>query len=73
MSLYNTLIESYNSDKDHFASYGDMMTLKQGLDVQDKDEGPLDQTEGQSEEDQARKSHQKKQLKRSPSLQVLLK
>nr|GEW26841.1 retrovirus-related Pol polyprotein from transposon TNT 1-94 [Tanacetum cinerariifolium] len=33
----------------------------------------LDQTEGRSEGDQARKSHQKKQLKRSLSLQVLLK
>ncbi|GKD32328.1 hypothetical protein Tco_1247837 [Tanacetum coccineum] len=32
---------------------------------------PLDQTKVRSEGDQARKSHQKKQLKRSPSLQVL--
>ncbi|GJR19583.1 hypothetical protein Tco_0968110 [Tanacetum coccineum] len=32
---------------------------------------PLDQTEGRSDKDQARKSHQKKQLKRSQSLQVL--
>nr|GEY85146.1 hypothetical protein [Tanacetum cinerariifolium] len=32
---------------------------------------PLDQTEGRREGDQERKSHQKKQPKRSPSLQVL--
>ncbi|GKD39358.1 hypothetical protein Tco_1259565 [Tanacetum coccineum] len=32
---------------------------------------PLDQTEGRSEEDQARKSHPKMHLKRSPGLQVL--
>ncbi|GJY97103.1 hypothetical protein Tco_0514013 [Tanacetum coccineum] len=48
-NLYNALIESYNSDKDIFGSYGD----------------------GRSEEDQAKKSHQKKLLRRSPSLQVL--
>ncbi|GKB48603.1 hypothetical protein Tco_0899356 [Tanacetum coccineum] len=34
---------------------------------------PLDQTVGRSDKDQARKSHQKKQLKRSQSLQVLSK
>ncbi|GJZ48978.1 hypothetical protein Tco_0603168 [Tanacetum coccineum] len=39
-NLYNTLIESYNSDKDLFASYGDVMTLKRGHDDQDKDEEP---------------------------------
>ncbi|GKB33117.1 hypothetical protein Tco_0872518, partial [Tanacetum coccineum] len=39
-SLYNVLIESYNSDKDIFASYGDVVTLKRGRDDQDKDEEP---------------------------------
>ncbi|GKD30670.1 hypothetical protein Tco_1241448, partial [Tanacetum coccineum] len=39
-NLYNTLIESYNSDKDLFASYGDVVTLKRGRDDQDKDEEP---------------------------------
>ncbi|GKB89397.1 hypothetical protein Tco_0961669 [Tanacetum coccineum] len=39
-NLYNILIESYNSDKDLFASYGDVMTLKRGHDDQDKDEEP---------------------------------
>ncbi|GJR67404.1 hypothetical protein Tco_0013469 [Tanacetum coccineum] len=39
-NLYNTLIESYNSDKDLFASYGDVVTLKKGRDDQDKDEEP---------------------------------
>ncbi|GKE61052.1 hypothetical protein Tco_1511419, partial [Tanacetum coccineum] len=34
---------------------------------------PLDQIEGQSEEDQARKSHQEKQLKRRQTLHVFLK
>ncbi|GJV06425.1 hypothetical protein Tco_1344081 [Tanacetum coccineum] len=39
-NLYNALIESYNSDKDLFASYGDVVTLKRGRDDQDKDEEP---------------------------------
>ncbi|GKD10221.1 hypothetical protein Tco_1189906 [Tanacetum coccineum] len=39
-NLYNTLIESYNSDKDLFASFGDVVTLKRGRDDQDKDEEP---------------------------------
>ncbi|GJT88936.1 hypothetical protein Tco_1070653, partial [Tanacetum coccineum] len=39
-NLYNTLIESYNSDKDLFVSYGDMVTLKRGRDDQDKDKEP---------------------------------
>ncbi|GJW73858.1 retrotransposon protein, putative, ty1-copia subclass [Tanacetum coccineum] len=39
-NLYNTLIELYNSDKDLFASYGDVVTLKRGRDDQDKDEEP---------------------------------
>ncbi|GKB12848.1 hypothetical protein Tco_0846771 [Tanacetum coccineum] len=39
-NLYNTLIESYNSNKDLFASYGDVVTLKRGCDDQDKDEEP---------------------------------
>ncbi|GJS16304.1 hypothetical protein Tco_0410776 [Tanacetum coccineum] len=39
-NLYNTLIESYNSDKDLFASYGDVVTLKRGREDQDKDEEP---------------------------------
>ncbi|GJY35846.1 hypothetical protein Tco_0421224 [Tanacetum coccineum] len=40
-NLYNTLIESYNSNKDLFASYGDVVTLKRGHDDQDKDEEPF--------------------------------
>ncbi|GJV72690.1 hypothetical protein Tco_1492685 [Tanacetum coccineum] len=39
-NLYNALIESYNSNKDLFASYGDVVTLKRGRDDQDKDEEP---------------------------------
>nr|GFC80506.1 hypothetical protein [Tanacetum cinerariifolium] len=71
-NLYNALIDSYNSDKDIFASYGDVVTLKRGRDDQEKMKNPsLDQTEGLSEGDQAKKSHHKKQLKRSPTLQVL--
>ncbi|GKA82227.1 hypothetical protein Tco_0788975, partial [Tanacetum coccineum] len=38
--LYNTLIKSYNLDKDLFASYGDVVTLKIGRDDQHKDEEP---------------------------------
>ncbi|GJV08946.1 hypothetical protein Tco_1346602 [Tanacetum coccineum] len=40
-NLYNTLIESYNSDKDLFASYGDVVTVKRGRNDQDKDEEPF--------------------------------
>ncbi|GJW55616.1 hypothetical protein Tco_0099701 [Tanacetum coccineum] len=40
-NLYNALIESYNSDKDIFTSYGDVVTLKRGRDDQDKDEDPF--------------------------------
>ncbi|GJR65383.1 hypothetical protein Tco_0011448 [Tanacetum coccineum] len=39
-NLYNTLIESYNSENDLFASYGDVVTLKRGRDDQDKDKEP---------------------------------
>ncbi|GKD45484.1 hypothetical protein Tco_1270129 [Tanacetum coccineum] len=39
-NLYNTLSESYNSDKDLFSPYGDVVTLKKGRDDQDKDEEP---------------------------------
>nr|GEX09969.1 hypothetical protein [Tanacetum cinerariifolium] len=39
-NLYNALVESYNSDKDIFSSYGDIVTLKRGRDDQDKDEDP---------------------------------
>ncbi|GJR99510.1 hypothetical protein Tco_0316019 [Tanacetum coccineum] len=39
-NLYNALIESYNSDKYLFSSYGDVVTLKRGRDDQDKDEEP---------------------------------
>ncbi|GKE26000.1 hypothetical protein Tco_1441384, partial [Tanacetum coccineum] len=36
-NLYNALIDLYNSDKDLFTSYGDVITLKRGRDDQDKD------------------------------------
>nr|GEU59174.1 hypothetical protein [Tanacetum cinerariifolium] len=39
-NLYNALVKSYNSDKDIFTSYGDVVTLKRGRDNQDKDEDP---------------------------------
>nr|GEW11406.1 reverse transcriptase domain-containing protein [Tanacetum cinerariifolium] len=39
-NLYNALIEAYNSDKDIFTSYGDVVTLKRGRDYQEKDEDP---------------------------------
>nr|GEV39745.1 hypothetical protein [Tanacetum cinerariifolium] len=39
-NLYNALVESYNSDKDIFSLYGDIVTLKRGRDDQDKDEDP---------------------------------
>nr|GEY16439.1 hypothetical protein [Tanacetum cinerariifolium] len=39
-NLYNALVESYNSNKDIFSSYGDIVTLKRGRDDQEKDEDP---------------------------------
>ncbi|GKC21120.1 hypothetical protein Tco_1023270 [Tanacetum coccineum] len=39
-NLYITLIESYNSNKDLFPSYGDVVTLKRGRNDQDKEEEP---------------------------------
>ncbi|GKE96808.1 hypothetical protein Tco_1581663, partial [Tanacetum coccineum] len=39
-NLYNALIESYNSDKDIFTSYGDVVIINRGRDNQDKDEDP---------------------------------
>nr|GEV04844.1 integrase, catalytic region, zinc finger, CCHC-type, peptidase aspartic, catalytic [Tanacetum cinerariifolium] len=48
--------------------------VKEDVMIKTKMKNPLlDQTDGRSKGDQARKSHQKKQLKRSPSLQVLSK
>nr|GEW44088.1 hypothetical protein [Tanacetum cinerariifolium] len=40
-NLYNALVESYNSNKDIFSSYGDVVTLKRGRNDQDKDEDPF--------------------------------
>ncbi|GJY28321.1 hypothetical protein Tco_0404088 [Tanacetum coccineum] len=39
-NLYNALVEAYNSDKDIFSSYGDVVTLKRGQDDKDNDEDP---------------------------------
>nr|GEZ48006.1 hypothetical protein [Tanacetum cinerariifolium] len=39
-NLYNTLVESYNSDKDIITSYSVVVILKRGRDDQDKDEDP---------------------------------
>ncbi|GKA12386.1 hypothetical protein Tco_0691932 [Tanacetum coccineum] len=39
-NLYNTLIESYKSEKYILTSYGEVVTLKRGRDDQDKDEEP---------------------------------
>nr|GEY75584.1 uncharacterized mitochondrial protein AtMg00810-like [Tanacetum cinerariifolium] len=40
-NLYNALVESYNSNKDIITSYSDVVLLKRGRDVQDKDEDPF--------------------------------
>nr|GEU92667.1 hypothetical protein [Tanacetum cinerariifolium] len=40
-NLYNALVESYNSNKYIFSSYGDVVTLKRGRDDQDKDDDPF--------------------------------
>ncbi|GJV46394.1 hypothetical protein Tco_1430930 [Tanacetum coccineum] len=39
-NLYRALLEAYNSDKYLLSSYGEVVTLKQGHDDQDKDEEP---------------------------------
>ncbi|GJY53545.1 hypothetical protein Tco_0445209 [Tanacetum coccineum] len=63
-NLYNTLIESYNSDKDLFASYGDVVTLKKGRDDQDKDEEPSARSNRRTK---AKKIRQGRVIKRSNS------
>ncbi|GJW66072.1 reverse transcriptase domain-containing protein [Tanacetum coccineum] len=67
-NLYNTLIESYNSDKDLFVSYGDVVTLKRGREDQDKDEEPSAWIQTRTnEEEQAEESSKRSNLKRSQS------
>ncbi|GKA04136.1 hypothetical protein Tco_0676917 [Tanacetum coccineum] len=39
-NLYRALLEAYNSDKDILSSYGEVVTIKQGREDQDKDEEP---------------------------------
>ncbi|GJS07223.1 hypothetical protein Tco_0364019 [Tanacetum coccineum] len=39
--LYDTLVESYNIDKDIFDSYGEVFSLKRSRDDRDKDQDPL--------------------------------
>nr|GEV74825.1 hypothetical protein [Tanacetum cinerariifolium] len=39
-NLYNALVKSYNSDKDIFSSYGNVVTLKRGRYDKEKDEDP---------------------------------
>nr|GFC58029.1 hypothetical protein [Tanacetum cinerariifolium] len=36
--LYDTLVKSYNTDKDLFETYGEVFTLKKGRDDKDKDQ-----------------------------------
>nr|GEY98854.1 hypothetical protein [Tanacetum cinerariifolium] len=40
-TLYNTLVASYNSDKDIISSYGDVVLLKRGHDDKDEDQDPF--------------------------------
>ncbi|GJS11312.1 hypothetical protein Tco_0368108 [Tanacetum coccineum] len=59
-NLYNALIESYNSEKDLFSSYGDVVTLKRRRDDQDKDEEP---STGSNRGTKRRRSGKKESLK----------
>nr|GEU33234.1 hypothetical protein [Tanacetum cinerariifolium] len=52
-NLYNTLVESYNFEKDIITSNGDVVLLKKGQDDQDKDEKP---SAGSDRETKRRKS-----------------
>nr|GEW01271.1 reverse transcriptase domain-containing protein [Tanacetum cinerariifolium] len=45
-NIYNALVGSYNSNKDNFSSYSDVVTLKKGRDDQDKDEDPFTRYRG---------------------------
>ncbi|GJV60104.1 hypothetical protein Tco_1466204 [Tanacetum coccineum] len=38
--LYDTLVKSYNTDKDLFQTYGEVFTLKRSQDEKDKDQDP---------------------------------
>nr|GEZ02771.1 hypothetical protein [Tanacetum cinerariifolium] len=74
-NLYNALIEAYNSNKDIFTSYGDVVTLKRGRDDQDKDEEASARSDrgtkrrnGQKEESQARMKKPHLVLLKAPNL-----
>ncbi|GJZ16591.1 hypothetical protein Tco_0552268 [Tanacetum coccineum] len=73
--LYDALVESNNTNKDLFDSYGEVFSLKRSRDEKDKDQDPpLDQTEGQKEENRVKMlSPPKIQGQRKRSLQVHLK
>ncbi|GJX14021.1 hypothetical protein Tco_0205779 [Tanacetum coccineum] len=74
--LYDALVESYNTKKDLFNTYGEVFTLKSSRDDKGKDQdpSPLDQTEGRKEGSLARKlSYQKIKGKKKESHQVPLK
>ncbi|GJZ33041.1 hypothetical protein Tco_0578477, partial [Tanacetum coccineum] len=47
--LYDALVESYNTNKDLFDSYGEFFLLKRSRDEKKIETPPLDQTEGRNE------------------------
>ncbi|GKC93072.1 hypothetical protein Tco_1158514, partial [Tanacetum coccineum] len=59
--LYDALVESYNTDKDLFETYGEVFTLKRSQNEKDKDQDPSARSDrGKKEGSLARKlSHQK--------------
>ncbi|GJR37212.1 hypothetical protein Tco_1212896 [Tanacetum coccineum] len=62
--LYDALINSYNTDKDLFSSYGKAFTLKQGRDDEDKDKDP---SAGSGLGTKRRKSSKEGEFSKDPS------
>ncbi|GJY40041.1 hypothetical protein Tco_0427311, partial [Tanacetum coccineum] len=73
--LYDTLVESYNIDKDIFDSYGEVFSLKRSRDDRDKDRDPFAGSDrGIKEGNQVKiADHPKIQGQRKRSLQAPLK
>nr|GEU76291.1 hypothetical protein [Tanacetum cinerariifolium] len=58
-NLYNALIESYNSDKDVFSSYGDIVTLKRGKEAKSSKESTHKESKSTSSSKDASRSQPK--------------
>ncbi|GJV12619.1 hypothetical protein Tco_1354160 [Tanacetum coccineum] len=66
-NLYKALLKAYNSDKDILSSYGEVVTLKQGRDDQDKDKEPSAGLNCRSKRQRSRKEESSKEATQKES------